>query len=467
VQDLELSELNRKSLMMPTASTLKSPFSPRMETETDKSKVLILKNLIEVLICLAILAGLTSFLFFLRFQYFYTPDSSSYEIPAAHLSNGQGFTNSVGYPETDRTPGYPLLISVFILVHTNLKYVIIFQHTLRLLIVLGTAVFSFVVTGNQRVAMITGIVLCLDLPLLESANAVMTEIFFTALFGLMCWLLWIESGRIKRPGIYGLATGLFSGASALIRPVSLFFFLPASLYLSLSRPSFKLRSALIFTLTFLCLPSMWAARNYYETGYFTVSSISGTTMLLYRAAGALAVNDPGEFSENVEQRQKQLQSRVCNDLRVLHAKDCSQMTIPEKSEHYSLLGRKIILMHPFAYAKVVIRGDAEMIFGGGLNRLKEMTGIGTRSAMIIVLIYSSALFCFAMTGLIALWKKNRKLFAFILFIILYFVLVSGGAEAYSRFRVPIMPLYALSAAVGLDSSLKWLMERQRDWSTNH
>jgi hypothetical protein len=181
-------------------------------------------------------------------------------------------------------------------------------------------------------------------------------------------------------------------------------------------------------------------------------------MLLYRAAGVLAIDDPGEFSANLEERQKQLQAQACSDIRDLYGRECSLVTIPQKSEYYSRLGRKIVLAHPFTYAKVVFRGDAEMILGGGLSRLRGMTGSGARAGMIIVLIYTVPFFCSAIIGLLVLWRKNRQLFTLVFFVAVYFVLVSGGAETYSRFRVPIMPVYALSAAIGLDAGLKWMAE---------
>ena len=59
---------------------------------------------------------------------------------------------------------------------------------------------------------------------------------------------------------------------------------------------------------------------------------------------------------------------------------------------------------------------------------------------------------------IAFLPFSFLLFTLVFFVAVYFVLVSGGAETYSRFRVPIMPVYALSAAIGLDAGLKWMAE---------
>ncbi len=441
-----------------TGKPLQKPFVSWTETQSGSSRIHAVRDISGILGFTAVLAMLTSCLFFWRFHNFYAPDSSTYVTPAANILAGHGFINSAGYPETNRTPGYPLLILPFLWVHIDLKYLIIFQHLLRVLIVLATTAFAFRFTGSRRAGLLTGILLCLDLPLLESANTLLTEIFFAGTLAVILWLLWTESGRSEKPGICCFAAGILSGASALIRPANILFFLPAAAYLLLARRCFRFRSALSFVLAFVCLPLTWAIRNYYETGYFTVSSISGASMLLYRAAGVLAINDPGDFSASLEKRQTQLQIQACEDIRSLYGRDCSQVTIPEKSEYYSRLGRTIILEHPVAYAKVVLHGDAEMILGGGLARLREMTGISPRAGMILLLIYTFPIFCFAIVGLLAFWNKNRQLFTLIFLVSLYFGAICGGAETYSRFRVPVMPLYAFSAAVGLDSSLKRLIE---------
>lgn len=408
---------------------------------------------------IAVLAALTSFLFFLHFRDFYTSDSLSYVVPAANILAGHGFVNSEGYPETTRTPGYPLLIVPFLWARADLKYLIIFQHLLRGLIVLATSAFAFRLTRSRRVALLTGVLLCLDLPLLYETNFIMAEIEFTATLTVALWLLWKESQELGTPRIRCFAAGLLAGASALIRPVSILLLLPAGTYLLFARRGFKVRAAFSFCLAFVCLPLTWATRNYYETGYFTVSSISGASMLLYRAAGVLAVNDSGEFYANLEKRQTELQTQACADIRSLFGTDCSQVTIPQKLEYYSRLGRRIILARPLAYAKLVLRGDAVMLLGGSLTRLREMTGTGPHVGMILLLSYTFPVLCFAIMGLVTLWKTNRQLFLLVFLVSLYFLAISGGAESDSRFRVPIIPIYALAAATGLDSILRRLMPK--------
>jgi 4-amino-4-deoxy-L-arabinose transferase-like glycosyltransferase len=445
--------------MTDSITTRPANHEPKQNPQTGVAGTLLVPDMLGILGLVAILAISTSFLFFQHFHDFYSPDSASYVVPAGNILAGYGFVNSAGYPETERTPGYSLFILPFLWMHLDLKYLIIFQHLARALIVLGATIFAFRVTRSSRAALLTGVLLSLDLPFLESANSVLTEILFTATLAVVVLLLWTESGESKKPGIYCFTAGLLAGASALIRPVNMLFFVPATLYLLLVRRSFNLRAAVTFSLAFVILPLSWAIRNYHETGYFGVSTISGEHILLYGAAGALAINDSGDFSANLERRQVQLQAQACDDIRTRYGTDCSQVTIPRKSEYDSVLGRTIIGAHPFAYAKVLLRGDAEMILGGGLVRLRKMTGTSAHVGMILMLICTIPVFCFASMGLLVLWKNNRGLSMLILLVIFYFLAISGGPGSDSRFRVPVVPLYAFAAAVGLDFSLKRLLAR--------
>jgi hypothetical protein len=409
---------------------------------------------------LTVLSVVTSALFFWRFRDFYTPDSASYVVPAGNMLAGKGFVDSTGYPETERTPGYSLFILPFLWRGVDLKYLVIFQHLLRALIVLATSAFAFRVTKSRIVALLTGVLLCLDLPFLEAANSVMTEMLFTTILAVVLWLLWTDSERQDKPGSRCFASGFLAGASVLIRPVSILFLVPGALYLLTTRGGFKLRAALVFCLAFACLPLVWAARNRSETGDFTVTTISAVNMLLYRAAGALAINDPGDFGGNLEKRQAQLQTQACDDISRLHGADCSQVRMPEKAQYYSQLGERIILTHPVAYAKLALRGDAMMIFGGNLTRFRQMTDTGPRIGMALLLAYSVPVFGLSIVALLTLWKRNRRLFTLVFGVGLYFLVVSGGAEAYSRFRVPIVPLYALAAAMGLQSIARWFTAKK-------
>ncbi len=403
---------------------------------------------------IAALSVLVSFTYFWNFQDFTTPDSPSYIDSACNLVAGHGFSDSTGYPESLRTPGYPLLLAFFFRLGLGLKYVVIFQHLMNLVIALATTTFIFTLTGSPRQSWITGILLCLDLPTVHSANTIMTEILFTACLVVILWLLWAKCVQSQSPWFRCSAVGLLSGASVLIRPVSLLFFLPVIVYLLLARQTFRLRAVLSFVLAFMCFPLLWAGRNYQKTGYFTVSTLTGIQFLSYRAAGTLAVNDPGDFYSNYEKRRAQLEIQACDDLKKLQGKNCDDLSIPQKSEYYSNFGRKLILQHPLSYAKLALRGSTTIMLGGDAVRLAQIVGVTPAVAARILLAYTIPLFCFAWLGLFRWWRENRRLFYLSSLVLSYFVAISAGGEAYSRFRVPIMPLYAMCAAAGADYTLK-------------
>lgn len=417
-----------------------------------------LRSIARILAFVAVLAGATNVLFFARFHDFFTQDSASYIDPASNLIAGQGFTDSEGHPETVRTPGYPILIALFLLAGANLKYLVLFQHLLQMFLAVATSAATFALSGSRRQTLIVGILLSIDLPMLEAANYIMTETMFTAFLAGSLWLLWTGSTQTKKHGIQRLlVSGLLAGGTALIRPIGIFFFLPAAAYLLLVLPRrLKLRGAVAFVATFAFLPLMWGGRNYRETGFFTVSSISGWEMLCCRAAGVLAINDPGDFKTNMAKRSEQLAEKACEDLRNLYHKNCLEISFPQRSQYYMHLGLQIMKQHPMESTKVTLRGTAALLLGGAATTVAELTGIDRPVVVRLLFFYTVAALCFALVGLAFFWSKNRQLFYLAFLTIAYFVAVSSGGESYSRYRVPFIPVYVLLTATGIDFALKRL-----------
>jgi hypothetical protein len=65
--------------------------------------------------------------------------------------------------------------------------------------------------------------------------------------------------------------------------------------------------------------------------------------------------------------------------------------------------------------------------------------------------FTAIIFAFAMIGVGALWRRDRDLAILILTTIAYYLLISAGGEAESRFRVPIVPQYMIAAACGVEA----------------
>jgi len=419
------------------------------------------EGIVGILALIAALACLTSVLYFAHFSDFYNPDSPGYIAPAANLLAGKGFADAQDNPDTLRTPGYPLVILPFLWAHLDLKYLILFQHLLRVLIIVATAAFAFRLNGSRRQAALVGVLLSIDLPFLRSANNIMTEVVFTLALGVALILLWTGSMKLSGRIIRCLAAGVICGATVLIRPVSIFLFVPVAIYLGLVRREW--RAAAAFCVAFLCLPLAWSVRNDLKAGYLGVSSISGYSVMQSRAAGVLAINDPGNFYANLDKRQAELAAQACHDLERIHGvNDCEQLSIPVRSAYYSKLGVGILARHPFAYLKLALRGSGMMMLTGSPASLAGITGLNFNLAAKLLLLYTVPCIVFAAFGLKQYWSSNRAFFWLAALIIGYFVVVSSGAETFARFRVPILPLYSILIALGLDSAWQRISRRGRD-----
>src|SRR5215813_12622346 len=390
-----------------------------------------IKKIQTLVVSIALLALATHFLYFSHFRNFYSSDSSTYITPASNLIHGRGFTGLDGRVETVRTPGYPLLIVPFLLAGADLKYLVILQHLMQVALIVATVIVAFKLSGSGGLALIVGIIFLIDLPMLEAANHILTETFFTVVFASALWLLWTgsmppEGRRWNRL----LFSGLLAGASVLIRPVALYFFVPAAVYLLLAKG--RLRSVFIFVAAFACFPLLWAARNYHQTGYFTVSSVSGQELLCWRAGGILALEEPGDFNANVAKRCTQLENTVCSELKTQYGKDCSEFSSAQKSAYEMQLARRILAQNPIGYLKLALRGAAVMLLDGGPSSLQGITGINPHVGIRLLLIYTVPALCFALAGLWELWKRNRQLFFLCFLTTAYFVAVSAGGDSYSR-----------------------------------
>ncbi|HEV7673326.1 MAG TPA: hypothetical protein VGQ12_02220, partial [Candidatus Angelobacter sp.] len=113
--------------------------------------------------------------------------------------------------------------------------------------------------------------------------------------------------------------------------------------------------------------------------------------------------------------------------------------------------------HPLAYIKLALRGFGMMMLTGSPASLAGITGLNFSVAAKILLLYTVPCLGLAVWGLKEFWNRNRAFFWLSALVIGYFVAVSSGAETFARFRIPILPIYAILIAQGLDSA--WLKIR--------
>jgi len=376
---------------------------------------------------------------------YYFPDSFTYLAPARAMLHGAGFRDALGRPDTLRTPGYPLLLVLF---GAHALPVLILQHLLN--VALAVAIYFFIASrAASRLAALTGaLYFAVDPPTVHYANKLLTETLFTVLlYGLI-----VAALQRRNP----MALGLLTGALVLVRPIALFFFIPLATLMAIWHT--KRGHLAAFVIAALVLPVGWATRNKIETGAFTVSPIGAFNLLQHRAAAALAVEDGGEdFKKDLADEQQGLDDDVSSAIDV-HAP-------PEQQAAYrSRLAMRIILQHPAGTIEMTVRGIFVNLFDSDWDAMADVSTISPEIVRWGVDALPPIVFLLACAGCIALWRIDRDAALLLIVTIVYFIVISSGSEAESRFRVPVIPQLAIAAAFGIDAIRRGLTSISRSSS---
>lgn len=364
---------------------------------------------------------------------FFYPDSATYLVPAQNLAHGLGFVNWLHKPETIRTPGYPLFL---ILTRTAMATVLL-QHLLAALLAVAVLFAAERWSGSRRVAVIAALLFALDPPTIHYANKVLSETLFAAVF--FAIFLGVRATKSMRGAV---VTGLATGALVLIRPVAILWFVVATIFFARRR-----RLAIAFTICALILPIAWGLRNRAKTGVFTIASVAGTNMLMYRGAGALAIMDDYELKDALHDRQNELLEQAEELItRSEHVQDPNELPHAVQAKYFGALGRKVLLQHPLGAALITLHGMEMNLFDSDWDSIMIVSWVPPSIVQMSLDAFTALEFALAVVGLIAMFRHDRQLAIFAGLTLLYFVVISAGAESEARFRVPFMPLYAITAA---------------------
>lgn len=409
-------------------------------------------------------------------------DSFSYDSSAKALLKIGRFAVSPdkpGTPQTMRTPGYPIFIAaVYAMFGVNHLSVIVTQ----ILISIGTVIITYLTARllwNSRVALLSALVLSLDIPSFTYSQMLRTETLFTFVI-----MVAVASGvRLilkKKPLIkYGLLLGIALSSAALIRPISYYLIFPILVgFFVFGKVAHWKRKEITAVILLMVLPWVilvegWRLRNFLATGSSVFSCISDASLLHYRAAEVIAHRD-GITPE--EARQK------------IYASLPDTKGWPREKSHllYARKGSSLICRYPLLYIKVMVKwmmrmmvspGDTHLTVYLGIKDANEKTGplgdllrcsfsqylrkyllerplefiIFVLALAYLLILYTATIYSLCQMGSIKRGTLSAHLF--ILGIIVYFLIISAGPEAYSRFRVPIMPLLAVYAGEGINHFL--------------
>jgi 4-amino-4-deoxy-L-arabinose transferase-like glycosyltransferase len=344
----------------------------------------------------------------------------------------------------NRTPVYPVYLFVTNhitdsqLVGPMLLQVLVGVGVVYVTYRLGLSLFS------QPVGLCAAAILAIDPLSILYSSLVLTETLFSLFLTSSVLMLWRPSGNNWRRG---LAAGLLLGLATLTRPISFYLVVPLAVaYLILERNSLRKAAlaAACFLVGFGVLTGGWIIRNYETSGLTAISSVEGINLLYYRAAGALVESEHISLSTARARLRRQLDRKLPPNA------NPGQIAQGEES-----LGITVIREHLTGYSKEAISGGGRLMFGDAHSQARAVTGASvSRLIVAYTLAYLFVLYLLSAVGLWFAWRRHHlRNCIFPVMTIVYTILVSSGEEAYSRFRTPIMPFFAVIAAVAVGALL--------------
>jgi hypothetical protein len=401
-------------------------------------------------------------------------DSVAYIGLADGLKRGCGFAWWTGdhcgsAPETNRTPGYPVFLSLM----PGLRVALIAQGLLWSIFCFFVGQFAATVAGARAGYCAAGL-LAADVPSIVSSNEIMSETLFTALLvgAVLAELQALRDGNrtLKVNCLLALASAMF-GLALLVRPIAELetplIILAPMLFEGASRSR---RASLVLLLAAgpVVCGTAWALRNYSIAGVATISTIGGLNFFYYRAVGTLAFASRTGWAETLARTHPlpngDLGAQACRII-LHHPFAFIAMTlwsffylcwVPDRAPLAQVLGMRSVsrLEDP---GSVRIEGLVRKLWAGNFAELSTVSAQELHSSVVLLLLIALQLLMIGFTwaGVILALKRQAGVrsplgscvfFAFAIAILT--LLLSSGPEAVARFRIPATPLLAFLAGVG-------------------
>jgi 4-amino-4-deoxy-L-arabinose transferase-like glycosyltransferase len=442
--------------------------------------------------------GLALFVWFRNRAAIWHPDSASYCHLAMNMFKLGVFSRSPGPPfvyEAFRTPGYPLLLcAVYSVFGDSALPVVILQSV----IATGTVALTWLVGRklfSPRVGTWAAAFLSLDVASVCSGQMLMSETAFTLLMLTAVWLL-VKSLSPLRGWVGFALSGLALACAIHVRPIG-YYLAPLgaagiAVYLMLEDREtipvrIRWRRALTRAGAFLLAPALlvggWQLKNLQRTGSARFSHLEGLNMYFYRAAGAISMREHEPLFEvhremGLETERTDFTGWVATRPGFVGRNEAAL------GEKWFRDGIAIIVRNPGWYVLLQLRSTAELLLDPGTFCLATLAGIETDQQGQELLAYLQVA---PASFLATVWFMHRFLFfssllalaylaviysgvvlwltraargdwtpgvVVVAAVLVYFIVISAGPEAASRFRVPLAPLLALLSAAGWQSLRK-------------
>lgn len=354
----------------------------------------------------------------------FAPDSQTYVLVAKDWPTDLWSPSAANvYWTLLRTPGYPALLAA---VWLSPQATIVVQIALSLALVVVVYLFTAGRYGYVA-AMVASSVVAFEPASLLHDFLILTEILFTSLLttAVLLWVRGFDHGW-RSMALSGVALGL----ATLVRPVSLLLIIPLAVFTVL-HPSQRRAVVPLLTLglVFMIPTGIWVARNFVVTGHPIFSTVGATDIAHYRAPSALAIDDHISLAEADT---------------IITAQITATDAVARADQEQSI-GLRTLAAHPKGALVETVTGAARLLVGPGLTEWDHTFNLPLGNPVIHLVDYAVAGFLIVATvagGALALRQRRWELLGLVV-VIVYMVVVSSGAESYSRFRVPFVPMMAI------------------------
>jgi len=386
---------------------------------------------------------------------FMTTDSFEYDrLGRSLLHEGRFAAGPAAPANTRRMPGFPLLVAaVYALGGEHPRAVVA---AIILMSVFSVALAAWVAyrMGGERAAWIAGLLLAFDPPSIVTSCRFLTDTPFAAVLlaavAVALGLAFDERPRPRRSAMFGALLA----AAALTRPIALYLVIPALLWLALCgrlrpwSPRATVSVVAAFAVPWILLVGGWQVRNRMAAGAFVASDGPAKFLYFSRGSDILAQRD----GTSLQAARAELGASI---------KDEARRTGQPVERRYARAAAALIVRHPILFLKSQARWLPELLLGTGAAGVSLALGLdatpdlGRRAAGGLVSAAAAAHLLLLYAGAAwGLWPMRgqptgRLAAALLGGLVLYFVILSTGPQAYSRFRVPFTPLLAVCAGCGL------------------
>jgi 4-amino-4-deoxy-L-arabinose transferase-like glycosyltransferase len=394
-------------------------------------------------------------------------DSNSYLQPAQMLLD----TGYYSFPSGMRMPMYPAFIAaVHVLFGDNLLAVIVMQVLLGLCTVYLTYRTGILLGLTQAASTLGAVLLSLSLESLVSPYFILSDTWFTFLLIAATYTLmrFLRTGKL----VWLVSTSLLTGFVTLCRPIAIAFGLVSLATLLLFNKNASLLKRIGHTAIYIILMvalfiAPWTYRNAQVVGVSVITTESD----LYWLWGAATVNADLR-GITVDQAKVEMDETVAQVL-------VERGLEPTEANLYAVRNevcKKIIFDHLGRFMYLTLRYDLRSFLPGmgyavkflglsqgsteGIKLLQSQGIVGVinnyfRGQALTGLIFLpfvlllAAVYVGAVTGVVDLLKRRDWLALAVLLLPAGYLLGITGYSANSRYRVPVMPFFALLAGAGL------------------